>query len=171
MPLSARTGDGVDALSASSRRRLPEGPRYYPEGVTTDQPEMFLAAELLREQLLKMARDELPHAITVIAEEIEPDDDEARTSKADERDEPDEGDGVLRIRARILVERESQKGMVIGRGGAVLKVAGTRRARNWRRCSAPASISRPGWPSSATGSAAPMPSTVSGTSSQANTSC
>ena len=117
---------GSTPSSASSRPRLPEGPHYYPEGVTTDQPEMFLAAELLREQLLKMARDELPHAITVIAEEIEPDDDEERASKADERDEPDEGDGVLRIRARILVERESQKGIVIGRGGAVLKDAGTR---------------------------------------------
>ena len=106
--------------------RLPEGPRYYPEGVTTDQPEMFLAAELLREQLLKMAREELPHAITVIAEEIEPDDDEERAAEAHERDERDEGDGILRIRARILVERESQKGIVIGRGGEVLKVAGTR---------------------------------------------
>ena len=84
---------------------------------------MFLAAELLREQLLRMAREELPHAITVIAEEIEPDDDEERASEADESDE---GDGVLRIRARILVERESQKGIVIGRGGAVLKEAGTR---------------------------------------------
>lgn len=128
VPLSAKTGDGVDALVGELESRLPEGPHYYPEGVTTDQPEMFLAAELLREQLLRMAREELPHAITVIAEEIEPDDD------ADERDErgqddtdgPGEGDGVLRIRARILVERESQKGIVIGRGGAVLKEAGTR---------------------------------------------
>ncbi len=126
VPLSARTGNGVDALVGELESRLPEGPRYYPEGVTTDQPEMFLAAELLREQLLKMARDELPHAITVIAEEIEPDDDEERTSKADEVHESDDGDGVLRIRARILVERESQKGIVIGRGGAVLKEAGTR---------------------------------------------
>ena len=123
VPVSARTGNGVDALVGELEARLPAGPLYYPEGVTTDQPEMFLAAELLREQLLRMAREELPHAITVIAEEIEPDDDE-HASKADERDEP--GDGVLRIRARILVERESQKGMVIGRGGAVLKEAGTR---------------------------------------------
>jgi GTP-binding protein Era len=124
VPLSARTGDGVDALVGELESRLPEGPRYYPEGVTTDQPEMFLAAELLREQLLKMARDELPHAITVVAEEIEPGDDEERAPNTDERDEP--GDGVLRIRARILVERESQKGIVIGRGGGVLKEAGTR---------------------------------------------
>ena len=123
VPLSARTGDGLGGLVEELEARLPEGPHYYPDGVTTDQPEMFLAAELLREQLLRMAREELPHAITVIAEEIEPDDDEERASEADESDE---GDGVLRIRARILVERESQKGIVIGRGGAVLKEAGTR---------------------------------------------
>jgi GTPase len=119
VPLSARTGDGIDALVGELEPRLPEGPLYYPEGVVTDQPETFLAAELLREQLLRVARDELPHAITVVAEEIEPDD-------------PDEGgvdrahDDVVRIRARVLVERESQKGMVIGRGGSVLKEAGTR---------------------------------------------
>ena len=118
VPLSARTGMGVDALVGELEGRLPEGPRYYPEGVVTDQPEMFIAAELLREQLLRVARDELPHAITVVAEEIEPDDDSADAA------EPD--DGILRIRARILVERESQKGIVIGRGGAVLKEAGTR---------------------------------------------
>ncbi len=118
VPLSARTGTGVDALVGELEVRLPEGPLYYPQGVVSDQPEMFLAAELLREQLLRVARDELPHAITVVAEEIEP------AADADEPDEP--GDGVLRIRARILVERESQKGIVIGRGGAVLKEAGTR---------------------------------------------
>ena len=117
VPLSARTGNGVDALVGELEDRLPEGPFYYPEGVVSDQPEMFLAAELLREQLLRVARDELPHAITVVAEEIEPEGD---------ADEPDEPDGVLRIRARILVARESQKGIVIGRGGAVLKEAGTR---------------------------------------------
>jgi GTP-binding protein Era len=114
VPLSARTGKGVDALVGELESRLPEGPRYYPEGVVTDQPEVFLAAELLREQLLRIARDELPHAITVVAEELEPDAD---------RDEADE---ILRIRAQILVERESQKGIVIGRGGLVLKEAGTR---------------------------------------------
>jgi GTP-binding protein Era len=119
VPLSARTGDGVDALIGELEPRLPEGPLYYPEGVVTDQPETFLAAELLREQLLRVARDELPHAITVVAEEIEPDD-------ADEGDVDRVHDDVVRIRARVLVERESQKGMVIGRGGSVLKEAGTR---------------------------------------------
>jgi GTP-binding protein Era len=115
VPLSARTGAGVDALVGELERRLPEGPRYYPEGTVTDQPESFLAAELVREQLLRVARDELPHSITVVAEVDDDDDDEGRAD-----------DGVLRVTARILVERESQKGMVIGRGGQVLKEAGTR---------------------------------------------
>jgi GTPase len=119
VPLSARTGDGVDALIGELEARLPEGPLYYPEGVVTDQPETFLAAELLREQLLRVARDELPHSITVVAEEIEADDD-------DEGDAERADDDIVRIRARVLVERESQKGIVIGKRGAVLKEAGTR---------------------------------------------
>jgi len=119
VPLSARTGDGVGALVGELEARLPEGPLYYPEGVVTDQPETFLAAELLREQLLRVARDELPHSITVVAEEIEPGDDE-------EEDARPVDDDVVRIRARVLVERESQKGIVIGKGGSVLKEAGTR---------------------------------------------
>ncbi len=118
VPLSARTGAGVDALIGELESRLPEGPRYYPEGMVTDQPESFLAAELVREQLLRVARDELPHSITVVAEIVDDDPDR-------DRDRGDE-DGVLRVAARILVERESQKGMVIGRGGHVLKEAGTR---------------------------------------------
>ena len=93
VPLSARTGDGLDALVDELEARLPEGPHYYPDGVITDQPEMFLAAELLREQLLRMAREELPHAITVIAEEIEPDDDERACQAGDRADDrADESD-------------------------------------------------------------------------------
>ncbi len=86
-----------------------EGPEYYPGGVVSDQPETFLVAELVREKLLRVAREELPHSITVVAEELEP-----------ERD-----DDVLRYEVRVLVERESQKGMVIGKGGAVIREAGT----------------------------------------------
>lgn len=116
VPVSARTGAGVDALAAELEALMPEGPRYYPDGMVTDQPESFLAAELVREQLLRVARDELPHSITVVAE------------VDDEGDPAGRGEdgGVLRVSARILVERESQKGMVIGRGGRVLKEAGTR---------------------------------------------
>jgi GTP-binding protein Era len=117
LPLSARTGDGVAPLLGEIESRLPEGPRYYPEGVVTDQPETFVAAELVREKLLAVARDELPHSITVSVEELEdiPDADAAV-------DDPDQ---ILRLRADISVERDSQKGIVIGRGGRVLKDAGT----------------------------------------------
>ncbi len=108
VPLSGLTGDGVDALIGELEQRLPEGPEYYPGGVVSDQPETFLVAELVREKLLRVARDELPHSITVVAEEIEP-----------ERD-----DDILRYEVRVLVERESQKGMVIGKGGVVIKQAG-----------------------------------------------
>jgi GTPase len=118
LPLSARTGDGVDALVGEIECRLPEGPRYYPEGIVTDQPETFLAAEIVREKLLAITRDELPHSITVSVEEIEDVDPEIPSDR--------ETDGaVLRLRAVIRVERESQRGIVIGRGGLVLKEAGT----------------------------------------------
>jgi len=111
VPLSARTGEGVDALVGELESRMPEGPRYYPEGVVTDQPEAFLAAELLREQLLKIARDELPHSIMVVVDEIE----ERETASGP----------LLAFHARVLVERDSQRGIVIGKGGEVLKTAGT----------------------------------------------
>jgi GTP-binding protein Era len=107
VPLSARTGDGADALLGEITARLPEGPMYYPDGVVTDQPDTFLAAELLREKLLAMAREELPHSLAVTVEEIE--------------ERPD----LLVLRAVVRVERDSQKGIVIGKGGAVIKEAGT----------------------------------------------
>lgn len=109
VPLSSQTGDGVEALVGELESRLPEGPEYYPGGVITDQPETFLVAELVREKLLRVAREELPHSITVVAEELEP-----------ERD-----DDVLRYDVKVLVERDSQKGMVIGKGGVVIREAGT----------------------------------------------
>jgi GTP-binding protein Era len=112
VPVSARTGDGVDILVAELDARVPPGPRFYPGDVVTDQPESFLAAELVREQLLAVARDELPHAIAVTTEDVE----ERTTSK---------GEPLLAMRVVIRVERESQKGIVIGKGGEVLKLAGT----------------------------------------------
>jgi GTP-binding protein Era len=101
-PVSARTGDGVDALVAHLIDRLPEGPQYFPDDMVTDVPEAFWVAELVREQLLARTRDELPHSIA------------ARVV---------EWDWPL-IRCEILVERESQKGIVIGKGGTVLKEVG-----------------------------------------------
>jgi GTP-binding protein Era len=119
LPLSARTGDGIAALLGEIESRLPEGPRYYPEGTVTDQPETFIAAELVREKLLAIAREELPHSISVSVEELEDIPDADAVADADDRD------AILRLRADISVERDSQKGIVIGRGGRVLKDAGT----------------------------------------------
>jgi GTP-binding protein Era len=101
-PVSARTGDGVDELVDHVVGRLPPGPRYFPEGMVTDVPEALLVAELVREQLLAVAREELPHSIA---------------TRVTEWDWP-------RIRCEILVERESQKGIVIGHRGEVLKRVG-----------------------------------------------
>jgi|TARA_B110000263_G_scaffold175258_1_gene153133 GTP-binding protein Era len=103
-PTSARKGTGVDELVEHVLSRLPEGPQYYPDDMVTDVPEAFWVAELVREQLLAVVRQELPHSIATRVTEWE----------------------WPRIRCEILVERESQKGMVIGKGGAVLKEAGTR---------------------------------------------
>jgi GTPase len=138
VPLSARTGDGVGALVDEIEARLPAGPRYYPEGTVTDQPETFLAAELVREKLLAVARDELPHSITVSVEELEGSPSQAPAPAApvgkaavaaemeeDVGAERDADDPILRLQAVIRVERESQRGIVIGRGGQVLKEAGT----------------------------------------------
>jgi GTP-binding protein Era len=118
LPVSARTGEGVDALVSELEARLPPGPVYYPQGVISDQPETALVAELVREKLLAIARDELPHSIVVTAEPLEAD-------LVDGGDEDDD-DGILRYRVVVRVERDSQKGIVIGKGGAVIRDAGTK---------------------------------------------
>lgn len=108
MPISAKSGDGVDELRSLVVSRIPEGPMFYPEGTNTDQPPPIFVAELVREKLLARTRDELPHSIAVVTEDYE------------ERD-----DGLLEIRSTIYVERDSQKGIVIGKGGETIKAAGT----------------------------------------------
>ena len=102
-PVSARTGDGVDALVEHLIDRLPEGPQYFPDDMVTDVPEAFWVAELVREQLLRRTHDELPHSIAARVTEWE----------------------WPFIRCEILVERDSQKGIVIGKKGQVLKEVGT----------------------------------------------
>ncbi|HEV8065987.1 MAG TPA: GTPase Era, partial [Acidimicrobiales bacterium] len=102
-PVSALTGDGVAELVEHLVAVMPVGPRYFPPGTVTDVPEAFFVAELVREQLLRHAEEELPHSIAC---------------RVTEWDWP-------RIRCEILVERESQKGIVIGRHGSVLKAVGT----------------------------------------------
>ncbi len=102
-PVSALTGTGVDALVDHLIERMPEGPQLYPDDMVTDVPEAFWVAELVREQLLAVTHDELPHSIATRVTEWE----------------------WPRIRVEILVERDSQKGIVIGRKGSVLKAVGT----------------------------------------------
>jgi GTP-binding protein Era len=102
-PVSGRTGAGTDALVEHLVGRLPEGPFYFPDDMVTDVPEAFWVAELVREQLMRRTHDELPHSIA---------------ARVTEWDWPF-------IRCEILVERESQKGIVIGRKGQVLKEVGT----------------------------------------------
>jgi GTP-binding protein Era len=126
IPLSARTGEGVDALVAELEARLPVGPVYYPDGVISDQPETSLVAELVREKLLAIARDELPHSIVVTAEPLEEDFADDGPPRTDAEDGEEEGDGILRYRVVVRVERDSQKGIVIGKGGAVIRDAGTK---------------------------------------------
>jgi GTP-binding protein Era len=101
-PVSARTGTGVEALVAHLVSRLEEGPPFFPDDVVTDTPEALWVAELVREQLLAKTHDELPHAITCRVTEWE----------------------WPHIRVEIIVERDSQKGIVIGKGGEVLKAVG-----------------------------------------------
>lgn len=122
VPVSAKTGAGVDILLAELLANMSEGPMYYPDGVVSDQPETTLVAELLREKLLAIAREELPHSIMVTAESLDEADDEDDTS---EGGTTEAGEPILRYRAVVRVERDSQKGIVIGKGGAVIRDAGT----------------------------------------------
>ena len=134
-PVSATTGEGVAALVDAVVARMPEGPRYYPEGMVTDVAEAFWVADLVREELLHRVQDELPHSIACRVTEWE----------------------WPRVRCEILVERDSQKGIVIGKGGATLKEVGTAVRPRCRR--APTSSSSCG--SRSGGSTARTPSTGS----------
>jgi len=109
IPVSAARGTNVDRLQGLLVDQLPEGPQYYPEGMITDQPREVLLAEIVREKALHLTRQELPHSIAVVTDEV-----------------IDREDGIEEIHATIFVERESQKGMVIGKRGSMLKEIGTR---------------------------------------------
>ncbi len=110
VPVSARSGDNVERLLDVLRSHLPLAPRLFATGRVTDQPERQLAAEILREKLIARVVDELPHSIAVTVDEVRPD---------------DERQDLLRVDAVIHVERDSQKGIVIGKGGENLKAAAT----------------------------------------------
>jgi GTP-binding protein Era len=111
VPVSAKLGNNVNTLLEQVVKYLPEGPQYYPEDQVTDHPEQFVCAELIREKILHVTREEIPHSIAVYIEDM----------KAEEN-------GVVHMSAVILVERDSQKGIIIGKKGALLKSIG-RKAR------------------------------------------
>ena len=107
IPISALKGDNVDAVVDELRKILPEGPKYFPDDMITDQPERLLVAEIVREKLFRCTRDEVPHAIAAYVEEM-----------------TQRGKNKVYIRVTVYVERDSQKRIVIGKNGAVLKEVG-----------------------------------------------
>lgn len=107
VPISAKMGNNVDRLLEQVQKYLPEGPQYYPDDQITDHPEQFVIAELIREKILHMTREEVPHSIAVTIEDMKVQD-----------------NGVVHIMAVIFVERDSQKGIIIGKQGAMLKEVG-----------------------------------------------
>ena len=107
VPISASDGTNVENLIAEAKKFLPEGPKYYPADMVTDQPERLIVAEIIREKILHVTDDEIPHAVAVDIDEIS------------ERE-----NGTNYIRATIYVERDSQKGILIGKGGGLLKGVG-----------------------------------------------
>ena len=114
-PVSARTGSGVEALVDHLASLLPAGPFYFPPEEVSDQPESVLLAELVREQVLARTRQEVPHSVEVQVDEVE-----------------DRGD-LITVRALLWVETESQKGIVIGSGGRMIKSIGTAARRELER--------------------------------------
>ncbi len=111
VPVSAASGYQVEALGDVLLGLLPEGPPMYPDGELTDEPELVMVAELIREAALEGVRDELPHSLAVVVEEME-----AREGRHD---------GLVDVRVNLFVERDSQKGIIIGKQGARLREVGT----------------------------------------------
>ena len=109
VPISALDGNNVEALIGAIKKYLPEGPQYYPDNQVTDHPERFIIAELIREKVLHLTREEVPHSVAVVIDAIQ----------------KREG-GAVYVNATIIVERPSQKGIVIGKQGKMLKEVGKR---------------------------------------------
>ena len=110
VPISALKGNNTDRLLETLKTYLPEGPKYYPDDQVTDHPERFIISEFIREKVLHATREEIPHSIAVMIEKIE----------------REENRNMVNIMATIIVERDSQKGIVIGKQGALLKEIGTK---------------------------------------------
>ena len=110
LPISALEGINIERLLQVLTEHLPEGPQYYPADQVTDHPERFIISELIREKVLHLTHEEIPHSIAVVIEKIK----------------RDEESDKIRVSATIMVERDSQKGIVIGKRGALLKEVGMR---------------------------------------------
>lgn len=107
-PIAALQGNNVDELVANLIKDLPQGPQFYPEDQITDHPERFIAGELIREKVLQLTREEVPHSVAVVVERIYREDEQK-----------------VHVQATIIVERKSQKGIIIGKGGQMLRKIGT----------------------------------------------
>lgn len=116
IPVSALKGENIRPLLEATLPYLQPGPRYYPDDTLTDQPERMLIAELIREKIIETTREEVPHSVAVTVEQIE-----------------DRGNGLIYIGATIYVERESQKGILIGKNGDKLKEIGSKARRDIER--------------------------------------
>lgn len=116
IPISALEGNNVDHLLAVLKEQLPEGPQYYPNDQITDHPERFIISEFIREKVLQQTKEEVPHSIAVVIDKIE--------QKPNEK---------VEIHATIIVERKSQKGIIIGKQGSMLKKIGTQARRDIER--------------------------------------
>ncbi|MBS4199706.1 GTPase Era [Bacillus sp. FJAT-49732] len=110
IPISALEGNNIDRLLMQIKHYLPEGPQYYPEDQVTDHPERFIVSELIREKALHLTREEVPHSLAVLIDKME----------------HKQSQDVIHIMATIIVERDSQKGIVIGKQGKMLKEIGQR---------------------------------------------
>ena len=109
IPISAITGENIDTLLDVIKKVLPEGPQFYPSDYITDHPERFIISELIREKVLHLTHEEIPHSVAVVIDKIE----------------KIENKNVIDVMATIVVERSSQKGILIGKGGSMLKEIGT----------------------------------------------
>lgn len=117
IPLSAATGNGVEQLVKGVRDVLPEGPRYFPDDILSDVPERFIVAEIIREKVFRLTRDEIPYSVAVVVDSFK---------------EREDG-SLISIAATINVERDSQKGIIIGRKGEMLKRVGSQARRDIER--------------------------------------
>ncbi|MGY3777690.1 GTPase Era [Isobaculum melis] len=113
VPISALNGNNVETLLEQVVGYIPEGPKFYPDDQVTDHPEYFIVSELIREKVLKLTREEIPHSVAVVVESM----------KKNEHDK-------IQVQATIIVERSSQKGIIIGKSGSMLKKIGSMARRD-----------------------------------------